>query len=174
MSRSRVISIIAAPRPRTQCGTMETLTRIQQKAFTYRTFTEWVGGRAGTFSAAGKPTFRVSSPPEFRGERNVWTPEDLFVGAIETCLLMTFMSIAQKRGIEIDAYYSESTGLLESIEGSYRFTRVILKPTIIVANEAAIEAARSAIERAHQDCLVANSVLATVVVEPDIHLRHAA
>lgn len=153
---------------------METITPIHQKSFTYRTFTEWVGGRASTFSSAGKPTFRVSSPPEFRGERNVWTPEDLFVGAIETCLLMTFISIAQKRGLEIDAYYSESTGLLESVDGRYRFTRVVLSPTIIVATEEDIEVARLAIERAHRDCLVANSLLTQVVVEPDIHLRHAA
>lgn len=153
---------------------METVTPIQQKSFTYRTFTEWLGARAATFSSVGKPTFRVSSPPEFRGERNVWTPEDLFVGAIETCLLMTFASIAQKRGLEIDAYYSESTGLLESVDGRYRFTRVTVKPTIIVASEEAIEPARLAIERAHRDCLVANSVHTTVIVEPDIRLRHAA
>ena len=110
----------------------------------------------------------------FRGERNVWTPEDLFVAAIETCLLMTFISIVQKRGLEIDAYSSESTGLLESVDGRYRFTRVILRPTIIVPNQDTIDAAKSAIERAHRDCLVANSLLTTVIVEPDIRLRHAA
>jgi organic hydroperoxide reductase OsmC/OhrA len=153
---------------------METMTPIQHKSFTYRTFSEWVGGKAATFSSAGKPTFRVASPPEFRGERNVWTPEDLFVGAIETCLLMTFLSIAQKRGLEIDAYYCESTGLLESVDGRYRFTRVVVLPTIIVATEDAIELARLAIERADRDCLVANSLLTQVIVEPDIHLRHAA
>jgi len=48
-----------------------------------------VAGKAATFSAAGKPTFRVSSPPEFRGEKNVWT-------AIDTCLLMTFASIGRQ------------------------------------------------------------------------------
>ena len=82
--------------------------------------------------------------------------------------------IAQKRDLPIDAYYSESTGLLEFIDGAYRFTRVVVKPTIIVANEAAIEPAREAIKRAHRDCLVANSVLAEMVVEPDIRLRNAA
>src|SRR5215208_1563897 len=98
---------------------METLTPIQHKSFTYRTFSEWVGGKAATFSAAGKPTFRVASPPEFRGEKNVWTPEDLFVGAIETCLLMTFSAIAQKGDLRIDAYYSESTGQLDFVDGGY-------------------------------------------------------
>jgi len=153
---------------------METATTIQRKSFTYRTFTEWVGGKAATFSSVGKPTFRVASPPEFRGEKNVWTPEDLFVGAIETCLLMTFAAIAQKQELAIDAYYSEATGLLEFVDGKYRFTRVTVKPTIIVAEQDAVEAALEAIRRAHRDCLVANSVAAEVVVDPDIRLRHAA
>lgn len=153
---------------------MQTVTPVQHKTFTFRTFTEWVGGRAGTFSAEGKPTFRVAAPPEFRGERNVWTPEDLFIGAIETCLLMTFASIALKQELDVDAYYSESTGTLEFSEGAYRFTRVTVKPTIIVADDAAIEPALNAIHRAHRECLVANSLLTTVVIEPDVRLRHAA
>ena len=159
---------------RRNVGNMQTATPIEHKSFTYRTFTEWVGGKAATFSSEGKPTFRVASPPEFRGERNVWTPEDLFVGAIETCLLMTFSSIVIKQQLPIDAYYSESIGFLEFSEGTYRFTRVVVKPTIIVENEEAVGRARVAIERAHRDCLVANSLLTTVVVEPDIRLRHAA
>jgi organic hydroperoxide reductase OsmC/OhrA len=124
--------------------------------------------------AAGKPAFRVASPPEFRGEKNVWTPEDLLVGAVETCLLMTFASIAQKRDLPIDAYYSESTGQLDFVGGGYRFTRIIVKPTIIVASEEAIEPTMEAIRRAHRECLVANSLVADVIVEPEICMRHAA
>jgi len=39
---------------------------------------------AATFSSSGKPSFRVASPPEFRGEEHVWTPEDLFVAHVES------------------------------------------------------------------------------------------
>ncbi|HJT16130.1 MAG TPA: OsmC family protein [Thermoanaerobaculia bacterium] len=153
---------------------MQTTTPIQHKSFTFSTSTEWVGGKACTISALGKHTFRVSSPPEFRGERNVWTPEDLFVGAIETCLLMTFSSLVLKQELPVDAYYSEAAGLLEFAEGSYRFTRVVVKPTIIVENEKAVQPVLAAIKRAHRECLVANSLLTTVVVEPEIRLRDAA
>src|SRR6266571_2450211 len=86
---------------------MQTTTTVQHKSFTYRTFTEWLGGKAATFAAVGKSAFRVASPPEFRGEKDVWTPEDLFVGAVETCFLITFAAIAQKQELPIDAYYSE-------------------------------------------------------------------
>lgn len=153
---------------------METITPVRHKSFTYRTFCEWAGGKAATFSSNGKPSFRVSSPPEFKGEENVWTPEDLLVGSVEICLLMTFTSIAQKRQIPVDAYYSEAEGLLEFVEGGYRFTRIVVKPTIIVANHDAIETALEAIGRAHHDCLVANSLLGEVVVEPDVRMRETA
>jgi len=59
-------------------------------------------------------------------------------------------------------------------EGAYRFTKVVVKPTIVVAEEGAVEPVLEAINRAHRDCLVANSLLTTVIVEPDIRLRHAA
>jgi len=153
---------------------MQTAAPVHHKLFTFRTFTEWAGGRASTISADGKPTFRVASAPEFRGEPNVWTPEDLFIASIDTCLLITFAAIVQKQQIPVDAYYSESVGTLEFAEGAYRFTRVVVRPTIVLANEDATDAARGAIQRAHRECLVANSLLTTVIVEPEIRLRHAA
>lgn len=151
---------------------MDTLVR--HKSFTYRTSTEWLGGKAAQLSSFGKPILRVASPPEFRGEPNVWTPEDLIVAAVETCLLMTFTSIAAKRGIDFEAYYSEAVGLLYFTKEHYRFTRIEVKPTIIVREEAQVEAALKAIEDAHKDCLIANSLSSEVVIDPEVRTRDAA
>lgn len=145
---------------------MQTTTLIQRKAATYRTFTEWLGGKAATIGGEGKPTVLV--------DKGVWTPEDLFIAAIETCLLMSFATIVDKEALRVDAYYSESVGLLEFAEGRDQFTRVIVRPTIVVADDATIEPALKAIQQAQRNCLVANSLLTTVIVEPDIRLRHAA
>jgi organic hydroperoxide reductase OsmC/OhrA len=143
-------------------------TLVRAKSFTYHTTTEWAGGKAGMLGASGKPSFRVASPPEFRGEPNVWTPEDLLVAAVETCLLMTFTSIAQRRELPVEAYYSEASGLLEQVDGKYRFTRVVVKPTIIVKQVESTEAVLAAIRDAHRDCLIANSLSGEILVEPDI------
>jgi organic hydroperoxide reductase OsmC/OhrA len=143
-------------------------TTVRSKSFTYRTSTEWAGAKAGILSASGKPSFRVASPPEFRGEPDVWTPEDLLVAAVETCLLMTFTSIVQRRQLAVEAYYSEATGLLENVDGQYRFTRVVVKPTVVVADADSTEAVLAAIRDAHKDCLIANSLSAEVVVEPHV------
>lgn len=144
--------------------------QIRHKTFTYRTTMEWVGGRAGVISSRGKQPFRVSSPPEFKGEANVWTPEDLFVGAIETCLATAFASLVETRHLPVEGYQSESEGLLEFAEGRYRFTKIVIKPTVIISDERSASEVLKALEDAHRDCLVANSVSAEVSINPDVIL----
>ena len=140
------------------------------KAFLYRTTLDNVFGRTGVAHAGEKPELRVASPPEFKGEEGVWTPEDLFVSAIEVCTMLTFTGIAEKRGVKFVRYESSAEGLLEWQDGSYRFTRVVVRPRITVNDRAAIPAVRDVVERAHRTCLVANSVRSTVIVEPEVVL----
>jgi peroxiredoxin-like protein len=147
--------------------------QLQRKTFTYRTTMEWVGARAGMISSGGKQPFRVANPPEFKGETDVWTPEDLFVGAIETCLATTFASLVEKRRLPVEGYQSESEGLLEFADGRYRFTRIVVKPTVIIAERRSAGDVLKALEDAHADCLVANSVKAEVLVQPHVVLAAA-
>lgn len=141
------------------------------KSFTYRTRVVGVEGRSASLQAEGKPTLRVSSPPEFGGGAGLWTPEDLFVAAIEVCLMLTFVGIAEKRGLQFATYASKAEGLLEWEQRSYRFTRVIVSPTITLFDEQSIVAAREIIERAHDTCLVAKSVACEVIVEPSFAVK---
>jgi organic hydroperoxide reductase OsmC/OhrA len=140
--------------------------RIQPKSFTYHTNVSDVKGRTATLFSEGKPRLTVSSPREFKGEPGFWTPEDFFVAAIEVCLMLTFVGLAEKRGLAFGAYESSAEGLLEWKEQSYRFTRVVVSPVITLFDEASFAAAREIIERAHATCLVANSVSCEVIVEP--------
>ena len=68
----------------------------------------------------GKPALVVNAPPEFKGEPGFWTPEDLFVASVEVCLMLTFVGIAEKRGVSFVSYTSTAEGLLEWVEESYR------------------------------------------------------
>ncbi len=140
--------------------------RIKPKSFTYRTGVAGVEGRSASLQAEGKPSLRVASPPEFKGVANVWTPEDFFVAAIEVCLMLTFVGLAEKNGLKFANYESKAEGLLEWDQQSYRFTRVIVRPAITLFDEHSIVAAHETLERAHATCLVAKSVSCDVVVEP--------
>jgi peroxiredoxin-like protein len=141
-----------------------------RKSFTYRTSIEWLGRRNAKLSAAEKTPLAISSPPEFKGERGFWTPEDFLVGAVESCLLMTFAGQVERQQLPVEAYYSEAEGLLESTDDGMQFTRIVIKPTIIITDPRAAEKTLKAIEAAHRNCLVANSLRTIVTVVPDIQL----
>ena len=142
--------------------------KVRHKAFAYRTALQWADNRAGWLRSEGKPELRVSSPPEFKGEAGVWTPEDLFVAAVESCTMTTFIAFARKLNLPVVSYQSRAEGALEFVEGSYRFTKVVLRPQIVLADANAAAAAEKALHEAHQACLIANSICAKVIVEPVI------
>lgn len=144
----------------------ESKIRVKTKSFAYRISLEWSGKRSGTMRSPSKPDMRVSSPPEFKGEPGVWTPEDLFVSALESCTMATFLAYSDRSGIPLVSYRSEAEGLLEMVERQLVFTKVVVRPVIVVAEAGAVPGAREAIHKAHQRCLVANSVRCTVLVEP--------
>jgi organic hydroperoxide reductase OsmC/OhrA len=144
--------------------------KVRHKSFTYRTSADWTSGRSGVLGATGKPALAVSSPPEFKGEAGRWTPEDLFVASIDLCTMTTFVSFAQRLNLPLLGYRSEAEGLLEFLDGGYRFTRVVLRPTITLAEPAAVEPAAKAMRDAHEACLIGRSVRAEVVVEPRIEV----
>jgi organic hydroperoxide reductase OsmC/OhrA len=98
------------------------------KPIRYRARTTWSSARRGQLSAAEKPTIIVGSPPEFKGEPNIWAPEELLVGSVNTCMMLTFLSLAEARGLIPAGYESEAEGLLENVEGKYCFTEVMVRP----------------------------------------------
>ena len=105
---------------------------IRPKTFTYKTHLAWSEGKAGSLFADGKPTIRFTSPPEFNGKPGNWTPEELFVASVETCHIMTFLSFAARVNSLI-SYESHTNGVLELVDGQYRFTRIVIFPTIMVS-----------------------------------------
>lgn len=148
---------------------METTTpKVKHKTFTYHTEMMWLDNRAGMLRAEGKPAFRVASPPEFKGEADVWTPEDLFVAAVEACTMTTFIAFAQRLNLPVASYQCRAEGVLEFVEGSYRFTKVVLRPAVVVAKAEFIEQATKTLHEAHKSCLIANSIRAEVVLEPRV------
>jgi organic hydroperoxide reductase OsmC/OhrA len=145
--------------------------KARHKTFTFKTGVSWIEAKAGMLSSDGKPTLRVASPPEFKGEGGVWTPEELFVASVETCHMATFMTFAGKRELPVLSYKSHANGVLEFVDGDYRFTRIVIFPTIVVANPAVEAEVASLLREAERHCLVANSIASIVEVNPTIMVQ---
>lgn len=138
------------------------------KSFTYSTNVAWTADRQGTLRSDGKPPLDISSPPEFKGIPGVWTPEDLFVAAVEICQMSTFLSFGARKELPLRSYTSAAEGVLEFVDGKYRFTRVVIRPVITVGAGWTKEQVEALVHTAHDNCLIGNSITAGVTVDPVI------
>lgn len=138
------------------------------KVFTYHSNVEWKSDKQGFLRSEKKPDIFVSSPPEFKGIPDVWTPEDLFVSAVEICQMSTFLSFGGRKGIPLKSYKSSAEGVLENVEGKYRFTKIVVKPEIVVENSWTKEQVEEVVSSAHNHCLIGNSITAEVIIVPTI------
>ncbi len=143
---------------------------IKRKSFNFETNLQWLENRACQLDSANKDSIRVTSPPEFQGEEGQWTPEDLFVGAINACTMATFLAYASKKHLDIFSYKSKAEGVLEYSDGHYKFTTVKLQPFILVDSIEAAALAKLLIQDAHNNCFISNSVTSKVILEPEIKI----
>jgi organic hydroperoxide reductase OsmC/OhrA len=90
-------------------------------------------------SAVRRPNIVVGSPPEFKGEPDIWAPEELLVGALNTCMMLTFLTLAQARGLTPVGFESDAEGLLENVEGQYHIAEVTVRPRVTLKSEAELE-----------------------------------
>ncbi|MDH4069070.1 MAG: OsmC family protein [Ignavibacteria bacterium] len=144
---------------------------VRQKQFSFSTSVTWLGEKKGVLASAGKPSIQVSSPPEFKGIPGHWTPEDLFVGALEMCQFLTFLALAKRSNVNVVSYDSTASGTLEFVDRSFRFTKVLIEPAIVVAGPVEEFEIHALVSQAHRQCLVANSVTAAVIVNPRVSIE---
>ena len=140
----------------------------EDKTFHYRARTTWRGARQGVLSAPGKPDVVVGSPPEWKGRPDNWSPEELLVASVNGCIMLTFLTLAQGRGVTLVSYDSDAEGELEIVDGVYQMTKITVRPRVVVASEAQRDAARDSMEQVEARCFMSQSVKAAVTLIPEI------
>jgi len=134
-------------------------------------YLEWKGARRGVLSSFGKPDIEVATPPEFRGHEGLWSPEDLFVSAVNICIMTTFLYYADKEKLIFISYTSTAEGILERVGNEFMFSCVKVSPTIKVENNDDIIKAKRLIELSERNCLISNSIKSKVEVNPYIIVK---
>jgi organic hydroperoxide reductase OsmC/OhrA len=120
-------------------------------------------------SAEGKPVIRGSADPAFRGDPSRWNPEELLVASLAACHKLSYLYLTAQAGIVVTAYADRAEGIMEvGRDGAGRFKRVVLRPTVTVAEGSDVERARTFHKPAHEMCFIANSVNFLVECEPEI------
>lgn len=142
----------------------------------YHTTVTWQGEHRGRLAMGNGPEMDFSAPPDALGHAGVFTPEDAFVAAANTCIMLMFIWAAERFKLQLLSYEcrAEGTKLIE-LDRTEIFTELRLRPVIRIAagdeEPAAVEArTRRAVQSAQKYSLVANSVKSAVIVEPVLEI----
>ena len=145
-----------------------------ESTYLYRTSAIWTMRRRGIVSAEDVPrTINFASPPEFQGEPGLWTPEHLLVASVATCFLATFRAIAENSKLQVARLEVEAEGLLEKQEGGFRFTQILVRPRLTIAEAADEERAQRMLEKAERACLITRSLSSHVELQATVEVAVA-
>jgi len=147
---------------------------------TYNTTVRWKGEHYGHIRMGNGPEMDFSAPPDAQGHGGVLTPEDAFVAAVNTCVMLMFIWSAERFKLDLVSYecFGEGTKLIE-LDRTELFTQVVLRPRIVVRSDeterdAILKRLQRAIDSAVKYSLVANSIKSELILESQIEIYPSA
>jgi len=140
----------------------------------YEVKLDWESDRKGLISSPVlQSNIEVATPPEFpKGIPGIWSPEHLLVAAVNSCLMTTFLGIAENSKFEFISFSSNATGKLEKVDGKYMISEIALSPVLTIKNNIEKDKALKLLEKSEAVCLISNSVKSTIVFNPTINIQH--
>ncbi|MGC4232276.1 MAG: OsmC family protein [Niabella sp.] len=139
---------------------------------TYEVGIKWKEGRVGELSSPVlNEIIECATPPEFpNGVPGVWSPEHLFVAAINSCFMATFLAISHNFKMEVASFDCKTTAKLQMVNGRYLITQAEMYPEVTLANpDTDGEKALRVLEKAKNGCLVTNSMKTEVLMHPSVN-----
>ncbi|MBO2545454.1 OsmC family protein [Salegentibacter sp. BDJ18] len=136
----------------------------------YQVDLTWLEDRKGEVSSPElTDTIETATPPDFpKGMPNIWSPEHFLVAAVESCLMTTFLAIAENSKLEFISFKSKAIGKLDKVEGKFQMTEIILKPVLEISDENNAERAKRIIEKSEKACLISNSIKSKIILEAEV------
>ena len=142
----------------------------------YHTTVEWKGEYRGRVRMGNGPELDFSAPPDAHGHSGMLTPEDAFVAAANTCVMLMFIWSAERFKLNLLSYecFAEGTKRIE-LDRTELFTQVVLRPRIAVRSDKkgkdfTRKQTQRALDSAVKYSLVANSIKSELILEPEIEI----
>lgn len=141
------------------------------KIHNYETRVEWTGNEGqGTLNyraynrnhiiaVEGKSDDILgSSDPSFMGDKSRYNPEELFLSSLSSCHMLWYLHLCSVHKIVVSNYVDNAIGKMEEADdGSGKFVKVLLQPSVTIQRKELIEKAHSLHETANKMCFIANS-----------------
>ncbi len=142
----------------------------------YNVDLQWIADRKGVVSSPELETsIEVVTPPDFpKGIAGLWSPEHLFVAAVSSCLMTTFLAVAENSKFEYIEFSCGANGVVDRIEKKFMVTEITLKPRLVIDNPENEARALRILEMSEKACLISNSILTKIHFEPEIVVQELA
>jgi peroxiredoxin-like protein len=139
----------------------------------YEVNLNWESDRKGMMtSPVLKDEIEVATPPEFpKGMAGIWSPEHLLVAAVNSCLMTTFLAIAENSKFNFVDFACKANGKLEKVENKFMISEIELTPIVTIDDEAEKEKAERILQKAEAACLISNSVKSKISMKPEIRIH---
>lgn len=105
-----------------------------------------------------KPPLFTSAAPEFKGDPKAYNPEEMLVGALSSCHMMSFLYLCMMAKIQVTHYVDHAQGEMELSGGVGKFSKVTLNPVVTLADPSQESKLVALHEKAHHMCFISNSV----------------
>lgn len=137
---------------------------------------KWENGRTGLLeSTVLNDKIKVATPPEFPGGvAGIWSPEHLFVAAINSCFMTTFLAIADNSKIAFESFTCKAEGKLEQVDRKFMITEILLFPKVEITNEKDVERIQRVFEKSEAACLITNSITSKIILQGEVNVVETA
>jgi peroxiredoxin-like protein len=138
----------------------------------YEVTLNWESERKGLISSPVlHSNIEVATPPEFpKGIPGIWSPGHLLVAAVNSCLMTTFLAIAENSKFNFINFESKADGKLDKVDGKLMISEIVLSPTLTISNEADEEKALRILQKSEAACLISNSIKSSIIFQPQIKI----
>lgn len=143
---------------------------MHQPTHDYTVQLEWTHGRIGQLSSPELETIiECATPPEFpHGIPGIWSPEHLFTAAVSSCLMTTFLSVADHSSLKFEKFTCRAEGILAKQDGKWMMTEIHLFPELTLSPGEKEERGIKVLEKAEKACLISHSIKSKIKMTPTI------
>ena len=134
----------------------------RQKSYLFKNTVFKEGDESAKTVFSGPGELEVGPAPEFKGSPETLNPEEMFVAAVNNCLMTTFFYFVRKSNVEILSYYSDAEGQVEKGKDGFRFTTVQIRAKVMLSDYRFVEKVREFGNLAEKYCLVSRSLACPV------------
>lgn len=134
----------------------------RQKSYLFKNTVFKEGNETAKTVFSGPGELEVGPAPEFEGSPETLNPEEMFVAAINNCIMTTFFYFVRKLNLEISSYCSDAEGQVEKQADGFRFTNVEVRAEVTLRQQELAEKVRELGDLAEKYCLVSRSVTCPV------------